>query len=170
MFLKCWKYPSLSVMYAFTLFLVFDATRWRVSVSQKRFTRRDIVDLFGTGESGNVFLNSFWQVRTRCQVVFDNEHSLHLWKRYPCTSTVWKTTDGLARAGCNMTWPAWTLVSHSDIVCLLIQSNCIELQPSINVLIWVAWLFDHSTTQHSYYDLDIRSYLRLRNMTSYYIL
>jgi hypothetical protein len=27
--------------------------------SRKRFTRRDIVDLFGTGESGNVSLNSF---------------------------------------------------------------------------------------------------------------
>jgi hypothetical protein len=28
------------------------------------------------------------QVRTSCQVVFDNEHSLHLLKRHPCTSTV----------------------------------------------------------------------------------
>jgi hypothetical protein len=27
-------------------------------------------------------------VRSRYQVVFDNEHSLHLWKRHPCTSTV----------------------------------------------------------------------------------
>jgi hypothetical protein len=32
-------------------------------VSRKRFTRRDTVDLFGTGESGNASLNSFWQVR-----------------------------------------------------------------------------------------------------------
>jgi hypothetical protein len=32
--------------------------QWR-----KRFTRRDIVDLCGTGESGNVSLNSFWQVK-----------------------------------------------------------------------------------------------------------
>jgi hypothetical protein len=30
-----------------------------VSVSRKRFTRRDTVDLFGTGELGNVPLNSF---------------------------------------------------------------------------------------------------------------
>jgi hypothetical protein len=29
----------------------------------RRFTRRDIVDLFCTGESGNVSLNSFWQVK-----------------------------------------------------------------------------------------------------------
>jgi hypothetical protein len=32
-------------------------------VSRKRFTRRDIVYLFGTGESANVSLNSFWQVK-----------------------------------------------------------------------------------------------------------
>jgi hypothetical protein len=28
--------------------------------------------------------------------------------------------------------------SHRDIVCLLIQSNCIELQTSINIFIWIA--------------------------------
>jgi hypothetical protein len=33
-----------------------------LAVSRKRFTRRDIVNLFGTGESGNVSINSFWQV------------------------------------------------------------------------------------------------------------
>jgi hypothetical protein len=32
---------------------------------------------------------------------------------------------------------------HTDDVCLLIYLNCIELQPSINILIWVVWLFDH---------------------------
>jgi hypothetical protein len=76
--------------------------------------------------------------------VFDNEHSLYLWKRHPCTSTVerqltdwhkqvtaWRDLHGL-------------LCSHSDTVCLLIQSNCIELQPSINILMRVAWLFYHS--------------------------
>jgi hypothetical protein len=42
------------------------------------------------------------------------------------------------------------LYSHSDIVCLLIQSNCIELQPSINILIWVAWLFDHPVHTQPY--------------------
>jgi hypothetical protein len=30
-------------------------------VSRKRFTRRDTVDFFGTAESGNVSINSFWQ-------------------------------------------------------------------------------------------------------------
>jgi hypothetical protein len=42
--------------------------------------------------------------------------------------TIWRDLRGL-------------LYSHSDIVCILIQSNCIELQPSINVLIWVAWIY-----------------------------
>jgi hypothetical protein len=51
-----------------------------------------------------------------------------------------KTTDGLAQAGYDL---RGFLYSHSDIVCLLIQSNFTELQPSINILIWVAWIFDH---------------------------
>jgi hypothetical protein len=62
-FIKCCECPPRSAIHAFTLFLVFDGTRWRVPVSRKRFTRRDTVDLFGTGESGNVSLNSFWQVK-----------------------------------------------------------------------------------------------------------
>jgi hypothetical protein len=60
--LSVWKCPPRSAMNVFTLFLMFDATRWIVPVSRKRFTRRDTVDLSGTGESGNVSLNSFWQV------------------------------------------------------------------------------------------------------------
>jgi hypothetical protein len=84
------------------------------------------------------------KVRTRCQVVFDNEHSLHLWKRHACTSAVWRQmTDWREQV---TTWRhlRGLLYSHSDIVRLLIKSNCIELQPSVNILIWVAWLFDHS--------------------------
>jgi hypothetical protein len=83
-------------------------------------------------------------VRTRCQVVFDNEHSLYLWKRHPCTLTVWRRlTDWREQV---TTWRGLRgfLYSHSYIVCLLIQTNCIELQQSICILIWVAWLFDHS--------------------------
>jgi hypothetical protein len=82
-------------------------------------------------------------VRTRRQVVFNNEHSLHLWKRHPCTSTVERQlTDWREQV---TTWRdlRGLLYSHSDIVCLLIQSNCTDLQPSINILKWVAWLFDH---------------------------
>jgi hypothetical protein len=68
----------------------------------------------------------------------------------------WKTTVGLARAGYNMTWPAWALVSHSDIVCLLIQSNCTELQLSINILIWVAWFFDHPVVWRKSYKFILK--------------
>jgi hypothetical protein len=43
------------------LFLMFDATERFLSctlpVSWKQFTKRDTVDLFGTGESENVSLN-----------------------------------------------------------------------------------------------------------------
>jgi hypothetical protein len=75
--------------------------------------------------------------------VFDNEHSLHLWKRHPCTSTVEKQlTDWREQV---TTWRdlCGLFYSHSDIVCLLIQLNCTELQPWIDILIWIAWLFDY---------------------------
>jgi hypothetical protein len=78
--------------------------------------------------------------------VFDNEHSLHLWKWHPCTSTVERQlTDWREQ----VTWRdlRGLFYSHSDIVCLLIHSNCIELQPSINIFRWVAWLFDHPVTR-----------------------
>jgi hypothetical protein len=83
------------------------------------------------------------QVRTRCQVAFDNEHSLRLWKRHPCTSTDWRQlTDWREQvtAWCDL---LGLLYSHSDIVLSLIQSDCTELQPSINILTLVTWLFDH---------------------------
>jgi hypothetical protein len=51
---------------------------WTMRVSRKRFTRQDTVDFSDTEEWGNVYLNSFLQVRTRYQAVFGNEHSLHL--------------------------------------------------------------------------------------------
>jgi hypothetical protein len=94
-------------------------------VSRKRFTRRDTVDLFGTGKSGNVPLNIFRQskVRTRCKVVFDSEHSLHLWKT-SLHFDYWKTTDGLAQAGYNMTWHAWALI-QSQRWCVFV--NPVEL-------------------------------------------
>jgi hypothetical protein len=79
------------------------------------------------------------EVRTRCQVVFDNEHSLHLWKRHPCTSTVERQLTGWHEQVTTWRDLRGLLYSHSDIVCLSIQSNCIELQPSVNILIWVAW-------------------------------
>jgi hypothetical protein len=83
--------------------------------------------------------------------VFDNEHSLHLWKRHPCTSTVEKQLTDWREQVTNMTWPAWILVYSQKYVCLLIQSNCIELQPSINILIWVAWLIDHPIFPNAFF-------------------
>jgi hypothetical protein len=62
-------------------------------------------------------------------------------KRHRCTSTVWRQlTDWREQV---TTWRdlRGLLYSHSDTVCLLIQSNYIELQPSINILIWIEWLF-----------------------------
>lgn len=47
------------------LVLAFVASRCRVPVPRKPFTKRDTVDLLGTGES-------------RYQAVIDNKHSLHL--------------------------------------------------------------------------------------------
>jgi hypothetical protein len=53
----------LSAMHAFTVLLMFDASKGRVPLSRKRFTRLDSIDLFDTGESENASLNSFWQVK-----------------------------------------------------------------------------------------------------------
>jgi hypothetical protein len=132
-------------MHAFTPFLMCDATC-------EEFL------CHGNGSPDKILSIFFWHrrigkcisklilasyVRTRCQVVFNNEHSLHLWKRHPCTSTIERQlTDWSEQV---TTWRDLRalLYSHSDIVCLLIQTNCIELQPSINILIWVTWFFDH---------------------------
>jgi hypothetical protein len=86
------------------------------------------------------------QIRTSYQVVFDNEHSLHLWKRHPCTSAV-----EIQLTDCHEQVTTWRnlrrlLYSCSSIVRLLIQSNCFELQPSMHFL-WVAWLFDRPVLQ-----------------------
>jgi hypothetical protein len=124
-------------MHAFIVCLMPDATQWRSFCSDwRRFTRWDTVDLLGAEESVTVYLNSFCQVSRRCQAVFDSEHSLHLWKRRAYTSTVerqlsdwrvqvttWRDLRGL-------------LYSHWDIA-FINRINCTELQPSINVLIWL---------------------------------
>jgi hypothetical protein len=131
-------------MHAFTLFLMFDATQWRVPMSQKRFTRRDTVDLFAQENREMYPFSHFGKfrknempgsVRQWTLVALVRKTSLH----FDC----WKTTDGLERAGYNIYDLRGLLYSHSGIVCLLIQSNCIELQPSTKILIWVAWLSDH---------------------------
>jgi hypothetical protein len=73
-------------------------------VSRKRFTRRYTIDFFWHRRIGKCILKIILvsYVRTRCQVVFKIEHSLHLWKRHPCTSTVWRQlTDWREQVG----WP-----------------------------------------------------------------
>jgi hypothetical protein len=80
--------------------------------------------------------------------MFNNEQSLHLWERHPCTSTVWRQLKDWHEQVTTWCDLHGLLYSHRDIVFLLIQSNCIELQPLINILIWAAWLFDH-LVQHT---------------------
>jgi hypothetical protein len=114
--------------------------QWPETVHQTRYCR--FVWYSRVGECiPKLFLASL--VWTGCQVVFDNEHSLHLWKRHSCTSTVSRQlTDWRGQV---TTWRDLRRLfySESDIVCFLIQTNFIELQPTINILIWVAWLFDY---------------------------
>jgi hypothetical protein len=109
-------------------------------VSRKRFTRRDTVDLFGTGQSGNVCLNSFCQVkqeRYARQCSISNTRStcekdiLH----FDCM----KTIDGTAQVTTRRDLRG-LLYSLSDIVGLLVQSNCTKLQPLINILIWLSFI------------------------------
>jgi hypothetical protein len=118
-YIKCCKCPPRSEMHASTLFFMFDANSWVVPVSRKRFTRRDIIGMFGTGE--NVSLNSFCQdkqerdarwcstVNTRCS---NGKDILAL--------DCWKTTDGPARSGYNMVWPVWAL-AWSQWYCVFVN-------------------------------------------------
>jgi hypothetical protein len=73
--------------------------------------------------------------------VFDNEHSLHLWKRHPCTSTGERQlTDWREQV---TTWRG-LLCSHSGIVCI----NPIELYwiATINKYFNIYGLRDFSIT------------------------
>jgi hypothetical protein len=84
-------------------------------VIRKRLARRDTVDLFGTGQLDNIFpeliLESY--VRLRCQAVFDNEHSLCLWKRHPCT---WQLKDN---------WRTGASQLKYDVTCV---GSCIDTE------------------------------------------
>jgi hypothetical protein len=130
-YIKCWKCPLRSAMHAFTLFLMLDANRWRVPVSRKRFTRRDIVDLFGTGESGNVSLTHSGKLSKNEMPGSVRQWTLFaLVKKTSLPFDCWKTTDGLARAGYNMTWPAWALV---------VTAMCVFINPI--ELYWIAAIY-----------------------------
>jgi hypothetical protein len=77
-------------MHGFTLFLILDATRWRVSEVTATVKSEELLSICLYKRIGKCILTLILasEVRTRCQVVFNNEHSLHLWQRYRrCTST-----------------------------------------------------------------------------------
>jgi hypothetical protein len=87
-----------------------------------------------TGKSGNVSLKSFWQVEwewdaRQCSTMNTHEHSLRLWKLY-LHFDCWKTIDGLARAGYNMTWPDWALVQSQRYRVVI---NLIDLYWTANI-------------------------------------
>jgi hypothetical protein len=81
--------------------------------------------------------------------VLDNEHSLHLWKRHPCTSTVERQLTDWREQVIQYDVTCMGSCIVTGILCLFIQSNYIELQASINILIWVAWLFNHPVVSPS---------------------
>lgn len=88
----------------------------------------------------------FWAnyVTKRCQVVFGNEHSLNLWKRRPCSSTVGRQlTD---RRGGYTKWPAWDFVFINPIELRLIETinkhfniGCVAFRPSIYIMRVFVW-------------------------------
>jgi hypothetical protein len=87
-------------------------------------------------ESGNVSLSSYWQlsknempgsVRRR---TFDAPEKIH-----PCTSTTDRQLTDCREQGTTWRDLRGLLYSHSDSVCLLIQSNRTELQPTTSIFI-----------------------------------
>jgi hypothetical protein len=142
-YIKCWKCPPCSVLSLNTEGQPEHFLSCTLPMSWTWFTRWDIVSLFGTGELGNVSLNPFWQSK--------NEMPGSVWqwtlvalvrKKHPCTSTIERHMMDWHKQV--TTWRALMGSCIVNVVCLLIESNCIELQPSINILICVVWLFDHS--------------------------
>jgi hypothetical protein len=114
-YIKCWKCPLHSVMHAITVFLMSDATRWRVSACflyhrngspdeiLSIFLAQENQEMYPKTQSGKLSKNEMpSSVQQWTLVAFVKKTSLHI----DCL----KTTDGLARAGYNMTWPAWALV------------------------------------------------------------
>jgi hypothetical protein len=121
---------------AFSLFVMPDATRWAVPVSQKRFTRPDTVDLFGRGELGTVPLNSVCQDKSerdarRCSTV----NTRWTLKKTPLHIGRLKTADRLAWAGYNMAWPARAVVQSQRYCVFIINPvELFELQSAVNIL------------------------------------
>jgi hypothetical protein len=79
----------------------------------------------------------------RCQVVFDNWHSLHLWKRHPCTLTVWKQL---------MDWHV-TCVGSCIVTAICVFINPIKLYwiSTINKYFNIGWVTFWSSCIYEYY-------------------
>jgi hypothetical protein len=141
---KCWKYPPCSSKHAFTLFLMFDATQWKVHAVTQTVHQTRCCQYVRPGKSENVSkLILTISERTRCLVVFDNEKLLHKWKIHLYTSIVERQLTDWGEVTTRRDLHG-ILYSHNDIVWLLIESNCTELEQLINMLMWVARLFHHS--------------------------
>jgi hypothetical protein len=104
------------------------------------------------GRIGKGSLNSVWKVK----IERDGRWCSAVNTRCICENTSFlfdrlKTTDGLAQASYNMTWPAWALV-QSQRYCVFM--NPVELYwtwATSKFLTWVACLFSYSV-----YDVLVR--------------
>jgi hypothetical protein len=120
-YVKRWKCLSRSVMSAFTLFLMFDATRWGVPISRcSRF-----IDM---GESGKVSLKSLWQIK-------QEKDARQVWrwtlgKKTSLQLKCWQTTDGLARASYNVK-------RLRGLLCSPVWPYCVFINP----VAWY-WIFN----------------------------
>jgi hypothetical protein len=89
-------------------------------------------------------LNTFWQIKyerdaRQCSTI----NTCCICEKYIVASRLfednWQT--GASRLQRDVTCVSSRIVT--GILCLFNQTNCIALQPAINILIWVAWLLDH---------------------------
>jgi hypothetical protein len=138
--IKWWKCAPLPATRVFTLFLMYDANWWRV-FTVTPFTMRDTVDFFEQDSqetcpwihSGKLNKNKMPSSVAQWKLLATVKNtSLHLTLSRQLTDwrkqvTTWRYLRGL-------------LLSDRDIVCLLIQLNCNELQPSKNILMRDGWI------------------------------
>jgi hypothetical protein len=54
-YIKCWKCPPCSAMHAFTLFLMFDATQWRVSAVTGNSSPDEISSIYLAQENWEMY-------------------------------------------------------------------------------------------------------------------
>jgi hypothetical protein len=88
--------------------------QWPETVHQTRYCR--FVWHRTIGKCIPKLILASW-VRTRCQVVFDNEHAFHLWKRHPCTSAVERQLMGWREQFTTWRDLRGLLYNQSNIVC-----------------------------------------------------